>query len=96
MKRKYPWEKWFGDGFAVVMRGVDYHCSQSIMVQIIRNRASSLGLKLNIVDTGTEIILTVVGKRAELVGPVQPLKPRISRLRVLNEVLRADKAAISS
>lgn len=63
MKRKYPWEKWFGDGFAVLLRGVDYHVSQSSMMQAIRNRASASGLKLEMKDTGTEIMFTVVGRR---------------------------------
>lgn len=66
MKRKYPWEKWFGGGFAILLRGVDYHCSQSTMTQSIRNRASLEGLKVKIEDTGTEIILTVIGGRNEI------------------------------
>lgn len=61
--RKYPWEKWFGDGFAVLMRGVDYQCSQSTMAQTVRNNASARGLKVSIEDTGTDIILTVIGRR---------------------------------
>lgn len=63
MQRKYPWEEWFSNEITVIVRGVDYFCSQSNMVQSIRNKASSLGLKLRITDTGTEIVMVIVGRR---------------------------------
>lgn len=63
--QKYDWEEWFSKKFTILMRGVDYHCSQSTMMQQIRNKASALGLRLKLTDTGTEIIIVVVGERGE-------------------------------
>lgn len=65
MQRKYPWEEWFGSKITVLVRGEDYDCSQSTMVQIIRNRASLEGIKVKIIDTDTEIIIVVLGRRDE-------------------------------
>lgn len=63
MNKKYPWKKWMSGGVTAITRGIDYHCSQSTMVQMIRNKASLLGLKLSIHDTGAQIYFSVVGKR---------------------------------
>lgn len=61
MRRKYAWEAWFAGGRVVLSRGVHYDCSQSTMAQSVRNAASQRGLRVRIEDTGTEIILEVVG-----------------------------------
>lgn len=59
--RKYPWEEWFRRERAVLLRGVHYRCSQSTMVQAVRNNASRRGLRVKIDDTDTEITVEVVG-----------------------------------
>jgi hypothetical protein len=33
------------------------------MTQMVRNHASAMGLRIRITDTGTEIIIEVIGKR---------------------------------
>lgn len=63
--RKYPWEEWFSNKITVLVRGEDYDCSQSTMIQMIRNKASQVGLKLKVVDTDTEIVIVVMGRREE-------------------------------
>jgi hypothetical protein len=59
--RKYPWEQWFGRPSTVLVRGIDYQCSQSTMVQTIRNNASARGLRVQPTDKGTEILIEVRG-----------------------------------
>lgn len=61
MQRKYQWEEWFGRPCTVLLRGIHYNCSQSAMCQSIRNNASRRGVRVSLVDTGTEIILEVKG-----------------------------------
>lgn len=68
MRRKYPWEDWFSKRVAVLVRGVDYHCSQSTMAQTVRNNASAKGLRVRLHDTGTKIVVEVLGKRKVKVG----------------------------
>lgn len=65
MQRKYPWEEWFKEKITVIVRGEDYDCSQSSMVQSIRNRATLAGLKVKVVDTDTEIIIVVMERRED-------------------------------
>lgn len=65
MQRKYPWEKWFKEKITVIVRGADYDCSQSTMKQMILNRGSALGLKLKVIDTDTEIVIVVMGRRGD-------------------------------
>lgn len=65
MQRKYPWEEWFKEKITVIVRGEDYDCSQSSMVQSIRNRATLDGLKVKVIDTDTEIIIVVMGRRED-------------------------------
>lgn len=65
MQRKYPWEEWFGLKRVVLLRGVHYHCSQSTMAQTVRNNASTRGLCVRLVDTGTEIIVEVTKDRTD-------------------------------
>ena len=55
--RKYPWERWFTKSRIILIRGIDYHCSQSTMAQTIRNNASSRGLKVRLRDIGEAIVV---------------------------------------
>jgi hypothetical protein len=61
-KRKYRWEKWFGQRRTVLVRGVDYECSQSAMVGMIRSAASRrYGVRVSVVDRDNTIDIEVVG-----------------------------------
>lgn len=60
-KRLYQWEEWFGCQRTVLLRGIHYRCSQSSMIQMIRSRASERGLRVRLTDTGTEIVIELVG-----------------------------------
>jgi hypothetical protein len=60
MRRKYKWEEWFGRNFMLLVSGVHYNCSQSTMVQTIRNNASKRGLSVQIRDIGTAITVKVI------------------------------------
>ena len=59
MRRKYTWERWFGQARTVLVRGVHYTCSQSIMVQMIRNNASQRGVIMRVEDHNNSITIEV-------------------------------------
>lgn len=61
MRRIYPWEQWFGRPRTVLVRGRHYHCSQSTMVQMVRNRASRCGMRVRVGDIGDSVIVEVLG-----------------------------------
>ena len=63
-KRKYRWEDWFGRRVAVLVRGVDYHCPQSTIVQAIRNAAVKYRKHIRLRDTGDTIIVEVIEEGA--------------------------------
>jgi hypothetical protein len=58
-QRKYDWGKWFGKEKTILEHGVDYHCTQSIMIGMIRNNASQRGIKVHITDNWLSIIIEV-------------------------------------
>lgn len=58
-RRKYPWELWFSRPRVVIVRGIDYDCSQATMVQSIRNAASIRGVGVGVQDKGTAISIEV-------------------------------------
>lgn len=60
-KRKYCWEEWFGVPRTVLVRGIDYLCSQSTMCGMIRNNASQRGMRVRVVDRDDTIVIEVVG-----------------------------------
>ena len=62
MARKYFWDRWFGGAPTTIVRGVDYHCSQSTMVATVRNSASMRHLRVKLVDNGDSIVIQVVGR----------------------------------
>ena len=68
MRRKYLWEEWLSRPRTVLSRNVHYHCSQSTMAQMTRNAASARGVRVRLTDTGTEIVVEVVGARDTYVG----------------------------
>lgn len=58
---KYNWDGLFKRAHTVLVRGIDYQCSQSSMAGSIRNKASKLGLRVKLADTGDSIIIKVIG-----------------------------------
>lgn len=71
MRRKYPWERWFSCRRTVILRGVDYHCSQATMSQTIRNNASARGLSVRVTDTGTEITIETIHEEGQAVPTIR-------------------------
>ena len=70
-KRKYRWEEWFTRGRCVLVRGIDYKCSQSCMCATVRNNASRMGLRLRVIDNGDSLDVEVVGEvRGTVTTPV--------------------------
>lgn len=59
--RKYLWEEWFSARRTVLQRGVDYRCSQSAMINQIRNRASRCGVHVSLTDGDDTIVIEVIG-----------------------------------
>lgn len=61
-KRKYDWETWFSRKSTVLVKGVDYTCSQSAMVQSIRNNAYLRGAHVRPIDLDDRIEIVVLSK----------------------------------
>lgn len=59
-KRKYGWERWFGRSRTELVRGVDYHCAQAIMWQMVRNNARRYGVRVRVTDTHDGILIEVL------------------------------------
>ena len=58
--RKYAWEDWFCRRRIVLVRGVDYHCSQSAMTGQVRCAATKHGLRhVRVVDAGDRVVIEV-------------------------------------
>ncbi len=57
--RKYDWEGWFGRAQTTLTRGVDYHISQFMMCQTIKNAAWRRRVRVRLTDTGDGIIIEV-------------------------------------
>lgn len=55
----YDWDRWFSLSSITLRRGRDYNCSQSAMVQQIRNVASARGVRVEILDRADHIHLQV-------------------------------------
>ena len=64
-KRKYGWEQWFSRPRTVLVRGIDYHCSQSAMCSMIRNNASLRSVKVRLTDASETVIIEVVGNEVQ-------------------------------
>ena len=60
-KRKYKWEAWFGMGRVVLVRGIDYQCSQSAMMSMVRTNAWLRRVRVSVQDTGNTLIVEVRG-----------------------------------
>lgn len=63
VRRKYPWEEWFEQERVVLLRGVHYACSQSTMVQMVRNNASARGVQVRVTDIDARIVIDVLGRK---------------------------------
>jgi hypothetical protein len=57
--RKYDWDDWFNRSFTVLIRGRDYRCSQSSMVQQVRNAALKMGVMVSVIDGGDRVTLVL-------------------------------------
>lgn len=58
----YDWDELFKRGRFTLVRGKDYHCSTSSIIQIARNQASKRGLPLSIEDGGNRVAIEVKEK----------------------------------
>ncbi len=58
-RSKYDWDDWFGQDRVVLHRGIDYHISQSMMHQSIKNNASRCGVRVKLRDHGNYIVVEV-------------------------------------
>lgn len=63
-RKTYPWEEWFSTPSTVIVKGLDYKCSQSTMCQMIRNAASQRRISVTPEDHGVSIHIKV-GQRTE-------------------------------
>ena len=61
-RRKYRWEEWLTQPYTVLVRGIDYDCSQSCMTQSIRNKASKIGVRVSITDNRDSIEIRIVNE----------------------------------
>ena len=66
--RKYNWEEWLlgKESIVVLLGGLDYSCSQSTMVQMIRNEASERGVRVRIIDRRDSILIQRLKLRNEI------------------------------
>lgn len=60
-RKKYDWNALFAQQHSLLEYGVDYHCSQSNIIQSIRNEASKRKLRVRISDLNNQVIIKVVG-----------------------------------
>lgn len=58
-KKIYDWPRIFAGKQATLRKNRDYTCSQSSMVQAVRNRATKEGVKVRVVDKGNAVIVEV-------------------------------------
>lgn len=64
--RKYDWEELFKQEQSLLERGEDYHCSQSNIIQQIRNEASKRRLRVKIVDMDNKVVIRVLRSKDEV------------------------------
>lgn len=62
-RRKYDWNELFEQEHSLLKYGVDYHCSQSNIIQQIRNEASKRKLRVKLSDLGSSVLIQVVIKK---------------------------------
>ncbi len=65
-RRKYDWDKLFEQEHSLLEMGQDYHCSQSCIIQSIRNEASKRRLRVRITDLMNRVVIRVVRDRVEV------------------------------
>ncbi len=63
-RRKYDWDRLFEQKSSLLERGEDYHCSQSNIIQQIRNEASKRKLNIKLSDLGDKVVIKVVSRPA--------------------------------
>lgn len=64
-KPKYHWDEWFASGRFVLLRKKHYSCSESSIVQQVRNAASARGLKVRARSERNGVVIEVEVRDAE-------------------------------
>ena len=59
---KYDWDGWFKRKIFKIVQGKQYVCSQSNMVQQVRNAAAKRRRKVSVYDHGDRIEVRVLGR----------------------------------
>ncbi len=67
-RRKYDWDRLFEQHQSLLERGEDYHCSQSNIIQQIRNEASKRGLRIRLTDLDDRVVIKVISSRPQIVS----------------------------
>ena len=70
-RRKYDWDRLFEQQQSLLERGEDYHCSQSNIIQQIRNEASKRGLRIRLTDLDDRVVIKVMSGRPQIVNTDQ-------------------------
>lgn len=65
-RRKYDWDRLFEQDQVLLERGEDYNCSQSNIIQQIRNEASKRGLRIRLNDLDDRVIIKVLNRPHEV------------------------------
>ena len=61
-RKKYPWDKWFGQQQTVIQRGKDYKCMTHCMAIQVRAMASKWGVKVAIAIGNDGKSVTIIVK----------------------------------
>ncbi len=66
----YSWDKWFSHNRFTLLKGRHYRCSNSGMVQQLRNQAVQRGVKVTITDLDSRLVVEIlqVGATPEAAG----------------------------
>ncbi len=65
-RKKYDWDELFKQEYSLLEHGIDYQCSQSNIIQQIRNEASRRKLSVRITDMSGQVIIRVLENRREI------------------------------
>jgi hypothetical protein len=61
-KRRYDWDDWLSKRKFTLRRGVHYDCTQSSIVQQVRNAATARGVAVRPSDEGDRVVVFVERK----------------------------------
>jgi hypothetical protein len=63
-RRLYDWDGWFAMGLFTLQHGTHYTCSQSAIVQQVRNAACERDMQVETVDEGNQVVVRVTSRAA--------------------------------